>query len=328
MTSSIRLTASVRNNLQELTKTSKLLETATKRLTTGKKVNTALDNPTNYFKALSYNDRADGLTARLDDMSESVEIIKASDNGITNISAFLRQMKGVISDAQSTSDSDERRQLGKQFNELISQINSVAKDSSYGGLNLLSGNDSKTVQFSEHSGESTLKLDGINISAANVGLDKNGEVGSSGVTSTSTMTDADGKTSTVTDSFALSLDSSGEGVIGIKSAGTSGTAWSLDWGSADYQALLDGVGDQVEKMESSLKIESSRLANNLSIISTREDFTTNLIDILEDGATNLTAADTYAEAALVKMLQARQSITVQCLALASQNAQNALKMLS
>ena len=49
--SDIVLTASVRQNLLSLQSTADLLATTQNRLSTGKKVNTALDNPTNFFTA-------------------------------------------------------------------------------------------------------------------------------------------------------------------------------------------------------------------------------------------------------------------------------------
>ena len=149
MSNSVYLSSSVRQNLQQLQTTEKLLEQATQRLSTGLKVSSPLDDPVAYFKAKGYTDRADALTGRLDDMNESVETINAADNGITNVQKFLSQMGGIIDDARATTDSDQRRELGKQFNDMIAQINGVAKDSSYGGINLLQGNDSKTVQFSK-----------------------------------------------------------------------------------------------------------------------------------------------------------------------------------
>src|SRR5690606_28356326 len=111
----------------------------TQRLATGKKVSRAIDNPTNFFAAQSYNDRANGLSARLDGMGEAVQQIKAADNGITAIRGILSQMKGVANDALSNTDAGERRALGEQFNELITQASNIAKDSGYAGINLLRG---------------------------------------------------------------------------------------------------------------------------------------------------------------------------------------------
>ncbi len=314
----VSLSASIRSNLVSLQQTSKSLETTTSRLATGKKVASAVDNPTNYFAAQNYNDRADGLSARLDGMSESVQQVKAADNGITNIRGFLSQMKGVVNDALSNTDSDERAALGKQFNELIVQIRDMAKDSSYGGINLLTENASKTVEFNEKIGESTLTLQGFNLSAADGTIGTDGEIEASGVTGG----DYTG--------YALSFDVNEAEVVGIKSYGidaTGATGHEVDWGADTYKDDLAEVVKQIEGMESALKTQSSKLANNLAIITQRQDFTNEAINILTEGADNLTLADLNEEGANLLALQTSSSLGVQSLSLASQQSQNVLRII-
>ena len=64
--SDIVLSASVRQNLLSLQSTADLLATTQNRLATGKKVNTALDNPTNYFTAAALDNRANDINTLLD----------------------------------------------------------------------------------------------------------------------------------------------------------------------------------------------------------------------------------------------------------------------
>jgi flagellin-like hook-associated protein FlgL len=150
--SDVPLTVGIRSNLISLKQTARLTDRTTGRLSTGKKVASAVDNPTNYFAAINYNDRANALTGRLDGMGEAIQQVKAADNGITSVRGFLTQMKGVVNDALANSDSDARKELGKQFNELIVQVRDLAKDSGYAGINLLYDNKSRTVQFNEKIG--------------------------------------------------------------------------------------------------------------------------------------------------------------------------------
>jgi flagellin-like hook-associated protein FlgL len=314
----VTLSSSIRSNLNSLKSTSSLLSTTTERLATGKKVASAVDNPTNYFAAQNYNDRADGLSARLDGMSESVQLISAADNGITNIKGYLSQMKGVVNDALSNTDSDERKELGKQFNELILQVRDMAKDSSYGGVNLLYDNASKTVEFNEKINVSTLKLQGFNISAGtDASLDASGEITASSVT---------GGDQT---NYALSFDIEGASVTGIKSYGTSTAANSheVNWGATDYTTTLADVVESIESMESTLKTQASKMANNLAIITQRQDFTNEAINVLTTGADNLTLADLNEEGANLISLQTSSSLGVQALSLASQQNQNVLSII-
>jgi len=323
----VTLSSSTRKTLNELQTTAKLLGIASERVSSGLEVDSAIDNPTNYFKAQDYTDEADSLTSRLDDMEESVEVINSADNGVESISSYLEQLQGIVEDAQSTTDADERRELGEEFNELLKQIQDIAQDSSYGGINLLYGNDSTTVQFSDDTGESTLTIQGINISGSDTEVDDNGEIGSSSVVGTTVVTNADGTTTATTQAYALTLDD-GTNVCGIQSAGTSGDSWEVDWGSDDYADILDEISSQIESMQSALETDSSSLSNNLSVITTREDFTNEKITILQNGADELTAADTTEEAANVTSLETAQELEVQCLSLASNEADSALSLIT
>jgi flagellin-like hook-associated protein FlgL len=325
------------------------LETTTERLSSGKKVSSAVDDPTNYFAAQNYTDKADTLDGRLDSMSEATEQINAADNGITNIKAFLSQMEGVVNDALSNTDSSERNSLGEQYNELIVQIRDMAKDSGYGGINLLYDNATSTVQFGENIGDSTLELEGFNISAASGAVDANGEVKASSIkgasyASTASIASvassaANGTVAAVAsvasaasvasgyERYALSIDVQGSDVVGIKSAGTSGDAWEINWGGTNYQDDLTALLTDIESMDSTLQTQSSKLANNLAVITQREDFTDEEINILEEGADALTSADLNEEGANLLSLETSQSLAVQSLSLASNTAANVLNLI-
>jgi flagellin len=324
----VSLSSSTRKTLNELQNVAKLLDVSSERITTGKKVDSAVDNPTNYFSALNYTDRSDSLSSRADSMQESVQVIKSADNGISSISTYLTQMQGIVDDAMSTTDSSARRALGEQYNEMIKQIGSVAQDSSYGGINLLSGNSSLTVEFGQNAGESNLTIDGVNIQAGKSSVVSTVAVGSSSVVGTQAVTSTDGTIIAVTSAYALTIDDGGSGVTGMQSAGTSGNSWEIDWGSSNYQSLLSGVSSQIEAFSTSMQTQSAEQANSLSIITTRENFTDSMITILKNGASSLTSANTEEEAANITSLQTSQELAVECLSLASQNAQNALSLIT
>ena len=99
----VSLTAGMRSNLVSLQGTVDLLNRTQERLSTGKKVNTALDNPLNYFTAKALNSRASDLAAFKDGMSEAVQTIKAANTGITAIEGLLAQAKAVASTAKAGS---------------------------------------------------------------------------------------------------------------------------------------------------------------------------------------------------------------------------------
>ena len=318
--STISLTSSVRAGLESLKQTAALFERTTRRLSTGREVQSAMDNPTNYFAAQNYNDRSDALTERLDGIGQATGMINSADNGITNIRAFLSQMKGVVTEALANTDSSERRILGSQFNEIVLQVRDIAKDSSYGGINLLYSNASTTVQFGESIGNSQLLIRGFNVSAATGQLDGNGEIGSSSVLDTSG------------EAYAITVDVHGGSIVGIQSfgfhsaGGGGGDDHEVDWGGSDYQKSLQKVMQQIEGVDTALKGQSSKLATNLAILTQREEYSTRQITILQEGAENLVLADLNEETARLLTQETAQQLGVRSLQLASQNASSILSV--
>src|SRR5262249_42992492 len=103
MASDITLSAGVRQNLLALQNTASLLSTTQNRLATGKKVNTALDNPTNFFTSSALSARASDLSSILDSMSNGIPTIQAANNGLTSITNTVNTLQATISQARQDS---------------------------------------------------------------------------------------------------------------------------------------------------------------------------------------------------------------------------------
>jgi flagellin-like hook-associated protein FlgL len=93
--SGIILSASVRQNLLSLQSTADLLATTQNRLSTGKKVNTALDNPTNYFTAQGLDNRASDISNLLDGIGNGVQVLQAANTGITSLQKLVDTAKSI-----------------------------------------------------------------------------------------------------------------------------------------------------------------------------------------------------------------------------------------
>ena len=105
--SEISLTASMRSNLLSLQNTQSLMDMTQERLSTGKKVNSAIDNPSSYYTAASLNNRASDLSALLDSMGQGIQTIKAADEGIEAITAFAEQAKALANTARDEAVKDK-----------------------------------------------------------------------------------------------------------------------------------------------------------------------------------------------------------------------------
>ncbi len=100
MTNDVVLTAALRTNLLSLQQTQGLIDTTQYRLATGRKVNSALDNPQSFFAAQALNNRASDLTRLLDGIGQSIQVIKAADAGITALTRLVEQADSVAKQAR------------------------------------------------------------------------------------------------------------------------------------------------------------------------------------------------------------------------------------
>jgi flagellin len=265
----ITLTSGMRSNLFSLQQTQTMMETTQTRLSTGKEVNSALDDPINFFAAQGHTQRASDLAMRKDEMSEAIQTIKAADNGISAITDMIASAKSLAQSAMATNNTTERATLSSQYDDMIDQIELLQADSGYKGTNLLDASQSITVAFDE-SGDSSLNVAG-----------KDGTGGLDGLSATST--------------------------------------WQTDANITADIALLDTARDD-------LRTSSKTLSNQLSTITTRQEFTSKMINTLEDGAATLVNADLNEEGANMLMLQTRQSLGTTSLSLASQAAQSVMRL--
>ncbi len=169
--SDIVLSAGVRSNLLNLQQTSDLITSTQTRLATGKRVNSALDNPTNFFTSQGLSNRASDLSALLDAMSTGINTIQAANNGISAITKLVQSAQSLASQALQTSDTAVRAGLATQFDAILTQVDQLAGDSGFNGINLLDKSNSQdlTVVLNE-TGTSTVTVAAVDDTTGATGL--------------------------------------------------------------------------------------------------------------------------------------------------------------
>jgi flagellin-like hook-associated protein FlgL len=121
----------MRNNLLSLQKTNSLLETSQLRLSTGLKVNSALDDARSFFTAQGLNNRATDLGRLVDGMGQSVQTVKAADTGVTAMTKLMEQADSIVTQAKEHLNSGgaatdaEIAAFEKDFDALMSQMEGV-----------------------------------------------------------------------------------------------------------------------------------------------------------------------------------------------------------
>ena len=173
----ISLTASMRSNLLSLQNTQSLMDQTQERLSTGKKVNSAIDNPSSYYTSQSLTNRASDLSALLDSMGQGIQTLSAANEGIETITSFVQQAKSVANSA---------RDIANNMKTKVSSTRDVKADDEVGAGNIY-------VDTRDDKSETTV--------ATNVGAAFTGTGTNDASFSISLMVDGETETITVTDSI-------------------------------------------------------------------------------------------------------------------------------
>ncbi|MCA1458359.1 flagellin [Bradyrhizobium sp. BRP22] len=154
--SGIVLSASVRQNLLSLQSTADLLATTQSRLSTGKKVNSALDNPTNFFTAAALDNRASDINNLLDGIGNGVQVLQAANTGITSLQKLVDSAKSVATQAlQSTVGYSAKSSVSVKINGATASNllgTGAAIDASFTGTNQV---NNQTVTYTASTAQGT-----------------------------------------------------------------------------------------------------------------------------------------------------------------------------
>ena len=166
----VNLTEAIRGNLLTLQRSARAIDQTQTRLSTGLAVNSALDDASAFFTARALNNRASDLQSLKSNTDLAISTVQAALDGIDSITDLVQQAKGLASNAKATGDTNERSTLAVQFNELLSQIDSLANDATFNGINLLQASpDNLNVVFNEDN-TSNLTITGLDATTASTGI--------------------------------------------------------------------------------------------------------------------------------------------------------------
>src|SRR6478752_8069637 len=157
--SNITLTAAVRQNLLSLQGTADLLATPQGRLATGRKVNSALDNPTNFFTAAGLDARASDISNLLDSIGNGVQVLQAANTGITSLSKLVDTAKSIANQVlqqPSGYSSKANVSIAAPTGAGPLAVAGTANDLTNAGTNSLQG---KTLVFKTATATTTLTID-------------------------------------------------------------------------------------------------------------------------------------------------------------------------
>jgi flagellin len=392
MANEVVLSSGVRANLLALQQTTDLITTTQTRLATGKKVNSALDNATNFFMANSFQTSVTNLNTLLDQMNLAQRTLDLANTGITQITNLLGTAKGTLSQALAAPPStavltgtttsisgttitssmaltafgfvasdvitinDGATSVTTTATNTIATLISTLAASTNGKIRLELGGDGRlllesaagtaSITISTNSGSTTaLNNLGFNNNTNNGTL--NNSVAATGLTSASRTSLAAQFEVLRTQIDELARDSSFNGVSLLNNqsvtvimnqsattklvvAGNNDTSTGLGVVAAantfqdnyDINVAITNINNAL----ATLKNQSSTYTANVAVIQDRTEFTKQTINTLQTGINDLTLADANQEGASLLALQTRQSLSSTALSLATQADQNVLRL--
>ncbi|MFN3686045.1 flagellin [Salinarimonas sp.] len=170
--SQVSLSAGIRDTLLTIQQTTRLATRSEQRLSTGLKVNSAIDNALAFFTAAGLRDRAGDLAGLQDRMQQATRTVKAANDGIEGMRKLFETAQGLANQALAEQNSTTRQALAQQFNEILTQVDTLMRSSGYGGVNLLEG-QTLNVSFDPNNTAATLSIRGNNgtsMTATNIGV--------------------------------------------------------------------------------------------------------------------------------------------------------------
>ena len=160
----ITLNAAVRANLLNLASTQRLVDQTQNRLATGLKIASPIDGAKKFFEAKALTDRGSDFAEKKDGIDQAVSQVKVALDTVEAIDSLVNQLKGLAISAKSATGS-ELTSITAQYNELRTQIDNLATDAEYQGLNLTNSTaNSLTVSFGTLT-SSQLTIAGQNLKA-------------------------------------------------------------------------------------------------------------------------------------------------------------------
>jgi flagellin len=278
--SGIVLSASVRQNLLSLQSTADLLATTQNRLATGNKVNSALDNPTNFFTAQGLNNRASDISNLLDSIGNGVQVLQAANTGITSLQKLVDTAKSL---ANQVLQAPTGYSTKANVTTTVGAVGS-ASDLTTGGTTSLEG---KTVIFTPATG-SALTLTVTSTAGA-------GNVNSLDALNTALSTAGIGVTASVSSTGFLTFTSSNDNASQSITVAGSASANTVDITGTTVAAIVAASGTPVADAASqTIRANLVSQYNNViqQITTTAQDSSFNGINLLNGDNLKLTFNET------------------------------------
>ena len=287
--SGIVLSAAVRQNLLSLQNTAELLSSTQNRLASGKKVNTALDNPTNFFTAQGLDNRASDINNLLDGIGNGVQVLQAANTGLTSLQQLVDTAKSIANQVlQTTTGYTQKASATSLAPAGASPLNAIgtAADLTVAGTNSL---NTKTFVFTPAAGAATTITLGTAAGDVNSITAFNNALSAAGL----------GLTASLASDGSITLTSTNDNASQTLTTGTTAAPNNIAISGSDTATLVTPAGGVAGQPLADANSQATRASlvsqyNNIitQITTTSQDASFNGINLLNGDDLKLTFNET------------------------------------
>jgi len=307
---SVSLSATMRGAVNSMNDLQGLIDESNRRLATGKKVNSALDNAQSYFAASGFQKDSRDLANLLDSQTNALQIVTRANKSIEGISKIVDSAVALARQAKGLNNTDTTRDtLGSQVQALLNQADQLARDSGFNGKTFAQASSGTADTLEVFFNTATLAAQQTKVTLKSV------DVGVNSATGLNLAIAANG--------FSWTAPAAGAQVVD----GTSGASYTAaNWTGAAGDGRIDAFITAAAAAQTRLQAGAASLSVNASVIQIRQDFNKASQRINNEQADNLTLANINEEGANLSALQTKQQLAVQALSLASRADQAILRL--
>ena len=291
-----------------LTNATNSLTTTYQRLSSGLRINSAKDDAAGLQISDRLTSQINGLNQGNRNANDGIAFAQTAEGALDEISSMFQKVRTLAVQANNgTNTAADKQAISKEMSSLLTEVQRIAKDTTYGGAQILFGNTAKSLYNNsgtnpgEKAGSLTLQVganagDTINIEIANYNFSYlraeakkvNGDAAKDNYFGAGKMVSLDNTTNAITVSLTLAADK--------------GTASNMISFMDAMISVVDGtranLGAMQNRLESSIRNQSNTSANEADARSRIRD-----ADFAEESA-NLSQQSIIQQAATSMLMQA------------------------
>jgi flagellin len=165
-----------------LTTSGSQLADALQQLSSGLRINTSADDAAGYAIAQGMTSQINGLDQAAQNANDGVSLTQTASGALSEVTTDLQTMRDLAVESLNASNSaTDRQDLNAQFQQLVADINSVASNTQFNGVNLLDGTfQGATFQIGANAGQTITVASVASAKAGNLGALYTGALGTGG----------------------------------------------------------------------------------------------------------------------------------------------------